>query len=221
MIEKYDEIFRILSKQAVLLYESINCDMTTANTIVQSIISINYRKDTYFEDSTECFIFRGTDINEIKNGKEGNPPLRYIQNNNVKDNSIKPYDILIEISGGSPTQSTGRACILSESFLKSMSKNFGTSGFSRTIRCKNTSNAVALYLAIDNAYKKSMFFQYENGSNGIKNLNLTLMLSELFVKKLDTINYKKLKMLIDEAYEIFEKSRKLNNIKHLLLLKYF
>ena len=93
LIEKNEKIFSTLFKEATLIYKSLQCDQKKASDIISSIISIDYGKEVYFEGSTKCYIFRGTDINEVKNGKTGNPPLRYIKNSKIKNNIVMPYDI--------------------------------------------------------------------------------------------------------------------------------
>ena len=208
-------------KEASNFYQSLKCETKKGIDSVSKIISIDYGNDLPTEDSFECYVLRGTDINKIKSGKSGKPVIRYVKRNKIKDGIIQPYDILIEISGGSPSQSTGRSCIINDLFLNSRLKNYGTSGFSRTIRCKTIDDALSLYFSISYAHIKGMFFQYENGSNGIKNLNLTIMLKELSIKVLSSEDTKVLKSLVDQAYFYYEKTLKIKRIKELLLSKYF
>lgn len=221
MIEKNTEIFQKSIVFAELFYQNIKADTKIASDCVDELISINYGEDKPFDNSVECFIYRGTDINEISNGRDGIPPLRYIKQNKVKNSLIKPYDILIEISGGSTNQSTGRSCLITDSFLKENQNNISTSGFSKTIRCKSKKDSISLFLTLKNLYKNNVFFQYENGSNGIKNLHLNVLLNEIIVKKISDNELSCLESMLESAYVAYAKNRKLNKIKQMLLSKYF
>ena len=77
---------------------------------------------------------RGADIPEIRQGNRGNMPTRFILNKNFLNKALKAEDLVVEISGGSPTQS---------------------------------------YL-----YKRGVMFLYENGTTGIKNLDINGLLEK-------------------------------------------
>ena len=63
---------------------------------------------------------RGADIPEIRQGNRGDMPTRFILNKNFLNKALKAEDLVVEISGGSPTQSTGRICQISDTLLKNM-----------------------------------------------------------------------------------------------------
>lgn len=60
---------------------------------------------------------RGADINGLNGLTELKPPVRYIL---VKNSFkiLKSHDLIIEISGGSPTQSTGRLAYITDATIK-------------------------------------------------------------------------------------------------------
>ena len=55
------------------------------------------------------FCVRGADIVPISNNEFANIPLRYVSDRSFQQKLLQVGDIVIEKSGGSPTQSTGRA----------------------------------------------------------------------------------------------------------------
>jgi len=56
----------------------------------------------------EVTCIRGCDFQDIKNGLRGNAPTRFILEKNFKNKRFVCNDILVEISGGTQTVSTGR-----------------------------------------------------------------------------------------------------------------
>ena len=60
---------------------------------------------------------RGADIVPIQNNEFRDIPLRYITLRSFENKLLQEGDIVIEKSGGSPTQATGRAVYISKELL--------------------------------------------------------------------------------------------------------
>jgi len=73
--------------------------------------------------SVGAFVIRGTDIPNLKAGKYDFPPFRYHKASNYKSRSMKPGDIVFEVSGGSKDQLLGRSLLITEGIFKGSSKN--------------------------------------------------------------------------------------------------
>lgn len=78
-------------------------------------------------------ILRGADILKITKGMKGNLPVRYILENNFKKKELKFGNLVIEISGGSPTQSTGRITYVNNDVLQKFSFGLVCTNFCRAI----------------------------------------------------------------------------------------
>ena len=77
---------------------------------IEKTISGDWGKDTPSGNNTEMvYCIRGADIPEVRAGNKGKMPTRYILPKNYAAKQLVDGDIVVEISGGSPTQSTGRA----------------------------------------------------------------------------------------------------------------
>jgi restriction endonuclease S subunit len=126
----------------------------------------------------EVFCIRGTDIPLSSKGQKGDIPTRFILEKNISNRSLEINDIVIEISGGSPTQSTGRSLFVTNDFLKYLDKPVICSNFCRVIKPKIEYGAF-LFSTIKNLYNAGFLFTYENSSNGVKNLAL----EDLFVEE--------------------------------------
>ena len=70
------------------------------------------------ETPNAVFCIRAADFVPILDVDYTNIPTRYISNTSYKNKQLKVGDIIIEKSGGSPTQSTGRVILVTEELLK-------------------------------------------------------------------------------------------------------
>lgn len=130
----------------------------------------------------EVTIIRGADIPELKLGGNGNMPRRFILQKNFDNKYIKENDIVIEISGGSPTQSTGRSLHVTPNLLKRISGDLICTNFCRIIRLEDEYSSFYFSELFDSLYQKNVFFNYENGTTGIKNLDYKSVLENLPMK---------------------------------------
>lgn len=65
----------------------------------------------------KVYCVRGADINGLNGKGELKSPERYILEKNLFK-TLDPYDLIVEISGGSPVQSTGRLAYITEETLE-------------------------------------------------------------------------------------------------------
>ena len=144
----------------------------TFSELVLSTQGGDWGKDQSNGNYTEMvYCIRGADIPEVKIGNKGKMPVRYIIPKNYAAKKLEHNDIVIEISGGSPTQSTGRVTLISDSLLNRYDKGMICTNFCRAIKPKN-GFSYFIYYYWQYLYDKNVFFIYENGTTGIKNLNL-------------------------------------------------
>ena len=121
--------------------------------------------------SKRVFCIRGADIPSIKVGNSGKMPVRYIQEKHFNTKFLKDNDLVIEISGGSPTQSTGRFCRITDSLISRYDNSLICTNFCKALRPIPEYSLFISYLWND-LYDKGVMFSYENGTTGIKNLDL-------------------------------------------------
>lgn len=114
---------------------------------------------------------RGCDFQDIKNGLRGKTPERYILEKNYQNKHFLDKDILVEISGGTATVSTGRVCPVSQQLIDKFDSNIVCTNFCRIIRPKSGFGAY-LYYSWLYKYNNKIMFGYENGTSGIKNFRI-------------------------------------------------
>ena len=120
----------------------------------------------------KVYCVRGADIPDVKFGNIIKMPMRFILPKNLISKQLKHNDLVVEISGGSLTQSTGRILDISKEFLNRFDIPLICSNFCKVIRSKNIYNNIFIYYYWQYMYDKKVFFSYENGTTGIKNLDL-------------------------------------------------
>lgn len=123
---------------------------------------------------------RGTDLNGLNGAGVVAAPTRFILEKN-SSKLLSPFDFVIEISGGSPTQSTGRmANIIPETLSR----------FSNPIICSNFCKAISLHdkgyyfnfsFLWKSAYENGILFGWEGKTSGIKNLLFDAFTQKYFV----------------------------------------
>ena len=149
----------------------------TFSDIIQSTIGGDWGKDALSGNYTEeVFCIRGADIPDVKAGDKGKMPIRFILPKNYSSKKLQANDLVVEISGGSPTQSTGRIAFISQSLLDRYKNKIVCTNFCRAIKPKN-GYAIFMYIYWQYLYDLGLCFTYENGTTGIKNFDLTGFIS--------------------------------------------
>ena len=88
-----------------------------------------------YKNRIKCI--RGTDIPNVSRAYYDNVPTRYVLDKHIKEKRVRINDIIIEISGGSPIQSTGRICSITEELLNEMKVPVLCTNFCRILRLKS------------------------------------------------------------------------------------
>jgi len=156
------------------------------NEFVKSSIGGDYGKETIEGDYTEETIcLRGTDLPDMKMGTPKKAPIRFLKASKLERCKLENGDIVVEISGGTENQSTGRAMYINEKILSSANHPMTCVNFCRIIRPLKIEYSYFLHSLFDYLYTRKVFFNWENGTTGIKNLNLNALLEDfdLFIPK--------------------------------------
>lgn len=145
----------------------------TFSDLIEKIISGDWGKDAPSGNNKEMvYCIRGADIPEVRAGNKGKMPTRYILPKNYAAKQLVDGDIVVEISGGSPTQSTGRAAAVSTALLDRYDKGMVCTNFCKALK-PVAGYSMYVYHYWLHLYDMGVFFSYENGTTGIKNLDIT------------------------------------------------
>lgn len=133
--------------------------------------------DNDFSKAAICL--RGTDIADLNSGLAEKAPLRFVKPKKFENIEPQNGDILIEISGGTETQSTGRTTYINDEVRSLFDYELVFSNFCRLIKIKDFRYSYFVYSYLQYLYKQDEFFNLENGSSGIKNLDYKTLLFDL------------------------------------------
>ena len=140
--------------------------------IIESTISGDWGKESPEGNYThKVACIRGCDFQDIKNGLRGKTPERYILEKNFQTKHFKDKDVLVEISGGTATVSTGRVCPVSQLLIDKFNEDIVCTHFCRLVRPKPSYGAY-LYYSWLYKFNNKVMFGYENGTSGIKNFRI-------------------------------------------------
>lgn len=126
---------------------------------------------------------RGADIDDLPSGRKGNVPTRYILEKNYVSKKLVNGNLIVEISGGSPTQSTGRIAYISEEIIKRNADPLICTNFCRAIVLEDPDLMFFVFNYWRYLYSGNVFFNYENGTTGIKNLDINSFLEGYLIIK--------------------------------------
>lgn len=120
----------------------------------------------------EVSCIRGTDIPPLNAGSIASAPTRYILPKNFLTKKIKADDLVVEISGGSPVQATGRIALVPQQVLDYRGDKLICSNFCRVV----TVDSIYLQYFLQYwlyLYRAGRMFDYENSSTGLKNFDFS------------------------------------------------
>lgn len=147
-------------------------EVTTFSSIIENLISGDWGKESEtgnYVHKVACV--RGCDFEDIKNGLRGKTPERFILEKNFESKRPKHNDIIVEMSGGTATVSTGRVCYITKELLDQYEGNIVCTNFCKVVRSVNGWSQF-LYYYWQYKYDKKVMFCYENGTSGIKNFSI-------------------------------------------------
>ena len=144
----------------------------TYSDIIKDTISGDWGKDSsagIYNHKVACI--RGCDFQDVKMGLRGKTPERFILEKNFQSKHFENKDVLVEISGGTATVSTGRVCPVSQLLINRYNGDVVCTNFCKLIRPIEGYSSY-LYYSWKYKYDRKVMFGYENGTSGIKNFSI-------------------------------------------------
>lgn len=159
------------------------------NDFVSDLVSGEWGEELQNAEYSEKVIcLRGTDLADIKTNSTTKAPIRYIKVDKLEKAKIFNGDLVVEISGGTIGQSTGRIVYINKEIINRFNSTLISSNFCKVLRLKNLHDQSFIYFYWEFLYSKGLFFNFENGTTGIQNLNLKSFLDiKLVLAKDDLI----------------------------------
>ena len=121
------------------------------------------------KNDTRVAIIRGTDIPDLQSGANSRVPIRYTSLKKLATRRLEDGDIVLEVSGGSKDQPTGRALYLTNGLLGQFDCPVEPASFCRLLRPSHKGIGVVLGQHLTYIYAQGKTWEYQNQSTGIAN----------------------------------------------------
>lgn len=181
-------------------------EVTVFNDWISKTKTGDWGKEEVEGNYTErVYCVRGADINGLNGKGEVKAPERFILKNNLSK-KLEPNDFIIEISGGSPVQSTARIALLTKESFDRFDTDIVCSNFCKAVTLKDESFAFNFKQEWQRLYDAGVFFGFEGKTSGIKNF-----LFESFMDSYDIVKPpKELALKFYKFSQNIEKKRQSN-----------
>lgn len=133
------------------------------------------------KNDTRVGIIRGTDIPDLKNAQTSRVPVRYTSQKKLASRRLQDGDLVLEVSGGSKDQPTGRCLYLSAGILDQFDCPLEPASFCRLLRPIGREVGVLLEEHMTFIYNQGKTWEYQNQSTGISNFQTTHFLEKELV----------------------------------------
>ena len=179
--------------------------------IIELFIPGDWGNEDYSSETpNNVYCIRGADIVPISNHSFCNIPLRYVSDRTIETKLLKEGDLVIEKSGGSPTQSTGRIVYISKDLIEK-ADSVVCSNFCTAIRVKSEWNPLYVYYYWQNIYNRGVFFNFEGKTSGIKNLQIDNALSAIEIECLPLDEQNKIANILSKIDSKIAINRQIND----------
>lgn len=125
------------------------------------------------KEYVEVKVVRGTDFKDWFRNKGRNAAQRFIKKSSLLKRNLKSGDIVVEVSGGGPTQPVGRSIIIDDSTLNIQKMPVVPSNFFRLLRLSSFVNPFFFNYYINFSNKIGLLDKYQTQTTNLRNLQYT------------------------------------------------
>lgn len=143
----------------------------TLNAFIDKNKGGDWGYDTPKDGTIKVGCVRGADIIKLND-----VPTRHITSKH-SDRLLEDGDIVIEISGGSPVQATGRVALITKGVIERNEGALVCSNFCQSFSMKKRTYSEYFYYLWRNLYDNDNMFNFEGKTSGIKNFQTDVFLA--------------------------------------------
>lgn len=125
------------------------------------------------KSDTRVGIIRGTDIPNLQIGQAERVPIRFTSQKKLASRRLQDGDLVLEVSGGSKDQPTGRTLYVTDGILDQFDCPVEPASFCRLLRPISHEIGVLLGQHMSCIYRQGKTWEYQNQSTGISNFQTT------------------------------------------------
>ena len=185
-------------------------DIVHISDVIEKYISGDWGEEANTnENLIKVFCIRGADINNVNGGIFNHIPFRYIEPQSLCKKCLKEGNIIIEKSGGAPTQSTGRVAYISKECIKAH-KHIVCSNFCVAFSIKSEWDAHYIFYYLQYIYSLGIFFNFEGKTSGIRNLQVEQAFANIPIRKISLPTQRKVAELLSALDQKIALNRTIN-----------
>ena len=174
------------------------------------------------EFNKPAYVIRGTDIDELPNGKLEKVPFRYHKKSNLASRNLQDGDIIFEVSGGSSYEGVAKTLLVTDELLKQFNNAVMPASFCKLARPieKKYSSFLFLFWRFLRHIKGTEVFEIRSASN-IVNYNWTAFLKFQKIKKPSETELEKFNRIVEpihkQVYNLGNQNQRLKDARDILL----
>ncbi|BCX05871.1 MAG: restriction modification system DNA specificity subunit [Candidatus Roseilinea sp.] len=140
--------------------------------VVEEITSGDWGQSEQAKGFISTLVIRGTDFPEVERGNFQSVPERFVKETRFAKHRIEPGDLLVELSGGSKDQPTGRIILLDGNVLNLAQKPIFFSNFIKRLKVMKVCVPQYFRWYWEHLYREGHTRTYEKRTTGIWNFKL-------------------------------------------------
>jgi len=174
------------------------------------------------EFSKPAYVIRGTDIDELPNGKLEKVPFRFHKKSNLASRKLQDGDIIFEVSGGSSYEGVAKTLLVTDELLKQFDNAVMPASFCKLARPieRKYSSFLFLFWRFLRHIKGTEVFEIRSASN-IVNYNWTAFLKFQKIKKpseAELVRFNnKVEPIYKQVYKLGNQNQYLKEARDILL----
>lgn len=131
-----------------------------------------HASDSSEPGETDALVIRGADFRDWDRRRALDAAQRRIPLRALERRRLRPGDLVLEVSGGGPTQPVGRILIVDERAVSEVSKPLICSNFCRKLRLKPTADPFFVKRQLEWLYTSGHMDHFQTSSTNIRNLQV-------------------------------------------------
>jgi len=159
----------------------IEWGVTKFGELVAEITTGDWGETNPGNDLQKCYVLRGTDFSRVFKGSFANIPIRYLRPSSLQKRRLYKGDILIELSGGSKDQPTGRVAMVTGELIGRSTLPLVFSNFVKRLSVKSSLLPEFCWHYWEFLYQSGVTRTYEKRTTGIRNFKLDDFLASEYI----------------------------------------
>ncbi|OGM11966.1 hypothetical protein A2Z22_04770 [Candidatus Woesebacteria bacterium RBG_16_34_12] len=141
--------------------------------LIEFAIGGDWGKDISFatDEYVPVKVIRGTEFANWNTNKANSAAIRKIKISSLEKRRLRAGDLIVEISGGGPSQPVGRVIHIDMDLVSKSEMPYVCSNFFRLVRLKDTVIPKYVKFALDYQYQSGEVNKYQTSSTNLRNLN--------------------------------------------------